>query len=130
MAGLEMCLNYRICGPPSYAVHLLAAARTILDAVVCLLIPIHRICIWASARGNTIFKWCPTRHGKSSAARLFPSATQGLVLVCVTERQDSRPSPVRPSVECEAGNKSSRPPSHRTLSPQPAVETCKPKRPQ
>lgn len=47
MAGLEMGLNYRICGPPPYAVHLLAAARIILDAVVSL-IPIPRIC--ASAR--------------------------------------------------------------------------------
>lgn len=39
MAGLEMGLDYRIGGPPPYAVHLLAAARVILDAVVCFLPP-------------------------------------------------------------------------------------------
>lgn len=101
MAGLEMGLNYRICGPPPYAVRLLAAARAILDAVVCLLIPIPRM--WASSR--TEFCWhskgTPKRHGRSSAARLFPSANQGTVLVCVTERQESRLSPVWPSVERE-----------------------------
>lgn len=48
MAEPEMGLNYRIGGPPPYAVHLLAAARVILDAVVCLLPPIPRI--WARAR--------------------------------------------------------------------------------
>lgn len=32
MAGLEMGLQYRICGSLTYAVHPLAAARATLDA--------------------------------------------------------------------------------------------------
>lgn len=43
MAGPQLGLNYRIGGPLHYAVHQLAAARAILDAVVCLLIPIRRV---------------------------------------------------------------------------------------
>lgn len=71
-----------------------------------------------------------TRHGMPSAARLYPSATQGSVLVCVTERQDSRlAARAANRSRARGGNKSSRPPLHRTLSPQPTLETRKPNRP-